>query len=563
MPLPSIGPIMSAGRSDVSGGRPARWWCIAVAILAFAFLLVYLPGRTRIPPLIESDYCYLLIAADHLYEGHGPTAPLPVAPFQPWTWQADGGFLTQWPIGYPLLVCAVRWVFGVLTVQACRGISVVACAAALVGWFIWVKRGVPHGVTGLLLAAVAAGCSVSTASLINPSTDALLAALLPYVLLLVPQGNVDSSRDRNGTWFAIAGLGAGALFWIRYAAIFVPISNGLYLLVEHRRRRCGLLNLVVYGACAALPIIALLLVNRVFGEAPSLQAQLNLGHKLAFDFSLARLATVWWKFTDLGFYDYHWYAHWVYALWPAGVVLVALVFPPARRALATFFATPAATLSGIVVLTLLCMLVGVTVVFGDKFDYVQLDRYYTPAKPLYFVLFVAPLMLIPRRIVRIALCAALVVACSWTAQQEWSRPYRRWLAANREITPYGQWGYCFSPNAGGLYKWLSAQRTDNLIVLSNFHDYVALETKIPAIPVPKDMDTLNVWINRICAVRRMTSPRVLFVLDPDNRRRDYYLRPVAEIIRTFELTQRADPPETISAQVYEYGEMLAHGNTER
>src|SRR3989337_649610 len=88
--------------------RPVRWSWVVGCVAAACVVLAFIPGRTSIPPLIESDYCYLLTAADRLYEGHGLTTPHPVAPLQPWSWQYDWGFLTHWPVGYPLLVWAIR-----------------------------------------------------------------------------------------------------------------------------------------------------------------------------------------------------------------------------------------------------------------------------------------------------------------------------------------------------------------------------------------------------------------------------------------------------------------------
>ena len=83
-----------------------------------------------------------------------------------------------------MLLCAARWVLGTTTLHAAGWISALACATALVGWFVWTRRALPRGITGTLLALVAAGCAVSTASLINPSTDLIVVALLPFVLLL-------------------------------------------------------------------------------------------------------------------------------------------------------------------------------------------------------------------------------------------------------------------------------------------------------------------------------------------------------------------------------------------
>lgn len=542
-----------------TGRQPVAWVALVLGIAVVSVGFAYLPGRTLIPPLIESDYCYLLIAAERLYDGLGPTAPLPVAPFQPWTWRADWGVLTNWPVGYPLLICFVRVLLGVSAIEACRWISVVACATALAGWFVWLKRCVPAGVTGVLVAAVAAGCSVSTAWLVNPSTDLLLAAALPFVLLFTAEAirNLTSeeprrSRARSTAWLVAAGLTAGGLFWVRYASVFVPLAVALYLLLEWRHRRIRLRQISVFGVCAAIPIVALLLINHSFDTGGTLRTQLNLGHTVRLDLSPQLLGRAWWNFTDLGFYDYHPLSHWIYALWPATIVVVALLMRPSRQALRAFVSAPPIVLSTIVVVTLLAMLVGTTALFGDKYDYVRLARYYAPIKPLYFLLFVAPLMLIPRRLVRALTVVALLAACSWLVQQSWSRPYKTWLHADREATPYGQWSRCFEPGAANLYGWLTEQDASELIVVSNFHEYIALETGIPALPIPEDPATLDAWVKRIQCAREIREARVLFVLDLDNRWRDYWVKPPDEIIRTFHLDHRVQTAATVSAVVLEY-----------
>jgi len=526
--------------------RPVQWSLVVGGVVAVSVVLATLPSRTQIPPLIESDYCYLLTAADRLYEGHGLTTPQPVAPLQPWSWQYDWGFLTNWPVGYPLIVWAIRVVFHLTSIEACRWIGVAACALALVGWFTWIKRAVPPGVTGVLLAAVAAASAVPVASLTNPSTDAVLVAALPFVLLLA------TGARRSSRWTVLAGLTAGGLFWIRYASVFVPAAVGLHLLVEALRWRVRLRDVGWFGVSAALPIVSILIINRLWGAAASTHAQLNLGPSAGCDFSVNLLARAWWAFTDLGFYDYRPLSHWVYALWPVGLVVCAACFRPVRTKMRSFFGTPALSLSAWVVIALLAILVGATTFFRAKFDYVGLERYYLPIRPLYFLLFVGPVMLIPRRVVRAGACVALLTAGAWTVQQEWSGAYARQLRAEQAVTPYGTRSRCFEPGASQLYEWLRQQDGPNLIVVSNFHEFITLETKIPTLPIPPDPASLNQWVERICRSRGIGAAYVLFVLDPDNKWRDYWIARPAEIVRSFELQPHAGAPSIIAAYLYDY-----------
>jgi len=569
---------------------PPRWRWVLLGTLAVSLGLALLPHRTEIPPNIESDYCYLLLAADRFHDGKGLTSLAPQAPHQPWEWRYDWGWLTQWPIGYPLLVAGVRRMLGGTTINACLWINLVACALALVGWFAWVRYCAPRGVGGWLLAGVAAGCAVSTASLINPTTDILLVALIPLVLFcavralryaasgqgslspceprasaradapsakvsardtLIPPQNV---RLRSLVWFAVTGLAAGGLFWVRYAAMFVPLALGIYFTYAWARQRVRWGCVAVYTAAGLLPVVALLGLHRLHSADASAQAQLNLGSTAALDFSPTLLQEAWWTFTGMHFYDYLWYSHWLFALWPGVLVLGVCCVRPARRAFLRFLATPGVGLSALLLICLFGMLVGTTAVFGDKYHYTTLERYYFPGRPLYFLLFAAPLLLIPRRTVGVLACAGLLVAAYWTVGYEWSRPYQRWLAANRPVTPYGRWAIALSPGSGELFDWLKRQAEPGLVVTSNWHDHIALETGLATIPLPPDATALQRWLERIRTARGVDSVSVLFVLDPDNGYRQYYLPEPTEVVQRFDLSRKASVPAAVAAWVFEYQE---------
>ena len=327
-------------------------------------------------------------------------------------------------------------------------------------------------------------------------------------------------------------------------------------------------------------MVLLLVVNRAFAQG-SAQAQMNLGSGIGFHFDPAMLTTAWWNFTALGFYDYHWLARWTFALWPVVVVVglvlwrrkqMSPVLPTGRLDDRAGAPRPIADardsnldprhgwrLSACVVGALFVMLIGTTTVFGDKFDYVALERYYRPVKPLYFVLFAMPVLWfsahghwITRRIIRIAACAALLIACFWLVGYEWPRPYLRWQTSEREATPSGYWARCFTPGAAKLYGWLKEQASPELILVSNFHEFVALETGLPTLPIPKDRATLDDWVTRIATARGITAPRVLFVLDPDNRWRDYWIQAPVDIIATFALQDRQPTPNGVSALTFIY-----------
>lgn len=518
---------------------------LIVTVFLLAALFSLSPHRRTIPPAIESDYCYQLIAADRLVDGKGLTSLQPVAPLQPWEWRYDWGFLTQWPAGYPLLVAGIRRLTGLSTIAACQWINLVACAFALVGWFAYVRHSTPGVVSGYMLALVAAGSAVSMNALTNPGTDLLVTAALPWILLLVahsmtkPTGPRDSLQARERRrWntsraLCIAGALSGSLFWFRYAAIFVPTGIAAFLLIRTIARRCRrtLGFTVIYIACAAVPIISLFITNRALGPSSSASEQLNLGAKLSFAPTYSLFSTAWQRFTDLGFYDYHRWMPRLTALAPLAIILSVLACPSWRRQVAQSLRRAHWSLGACIALAGLFMLISATAIFGSKYHYVGLDRYYEPFRPLYFLIFLAPLAGLRSRLVRSGVCVAAFVGCSWIVQQEWLRTYQRWSSAHRETTAYGQWATCFSPGARAVYQWLCSNASPDLIVVSNFHEYVALETGWPALPVPKDRATLDRWIADIAMTRDLReAPRVVFVLDSSPRWRDYWIPPTAEIV---------------------------------
>ena len=540
---------------------PARtsWSTVVVAVVSAAILLWFLPGRSGIAPLVESDYCYLLIAADRMHNGMGPTSLQPVAPLQPWEWRYDWGFLTQWPVGYATLIAANRWMFGVTSITAAKGVSILACAFALAGWFSWIRRCVPRGGTSVLLAALAAACAVPVGSLLNPSTDAILMAGLPIVLLLVSdavaiESSATAKVDRqHSPWrFALAGVLAGALCWFRYAAIFVPAAILLFLLIVSLRRRIRGRSLVSFLVGVATPIAALCLVTGLLGATVSVGERFNLGQRTAWHGSWSLLWTAWWNLTDLGFYAHRPIVHWTLALGPIALIPLVLVVRPTRRSLSRLILVPTVALSACVVTTLVVMLIVSTAVFGDKFNYVGLERYYLPGKPLFLVLAVLPLMLIPRRVVRAGV-SCLVVACAiWVVQVEWVRAYQSAIVRQKDATPYGQWNRCFTPDAGALYSWLRSQASPELVVVSNYHETIALETGLPTLPVPNSPEQLRGWLDRLAASRGVAHSRVLFVVDTDNRWRSYWIPDVPSIRETFELVNPTSIPNVATDAVYQY-----------
>lgn len=550
-----------AGTTLVPCARTS-WTKLLLYTLVVCTALALLPGRGAVPPLVESDYCYLLIAADRLHDGLGPTSLQPVAPFQPWDWRYDWGFLTQWPVGYAVLIAAIRWALGVSAITAAKGVSVAACGLALVGWFTWARRCVPRGVTSVLLAALAAS-AVPMGNLLNPSTDAVLLAVLPIILLLT----VDAQRIAHATtatslnpsrpsgYFVLAGVLAGGLCWFRYAAVFVPVGLLLFLISEATRRRARLRNVVSLALGIAGPVLLLWFVNARFAATASVAERFNLGSSVSWNGAWSLVSAAWWKLTDFGYYSHRPVVHVFLAACPILILACGCCIPAARAAFLRVAAVPSVALSAITLIVLVLMLIGATAIFGSKFNFVALDRYYLPAKPLFVALIALPLMLVPRRVVRFALSAAAIVCAIWVVQVDWARAYQRAIARQTGATPYGQWARCFPADGPRLYEWLGSQASKDLVIVSNYHETVALETGLPTLPIPPSRDELSRWVDRIAASRGIATVRVLFILDDDNRWRSHWIPDPAAIRRTFGLTNPIHPPGVTTDHVFEYSNL--------
>jgi len=520
---------------------------ILVSMLCLTIVIAMLPGRAQIPPLVESDYAYTFISVDRAMQGHGFTAPPPVAPLVPYEWHGDWGFLTHWPVGYPAILFALRWLTGWTTIVAARWVGVVATAVALVGWFAWLRTNLPRSVAGFFVSCVGAASSVSIGTLVNPSTDLIVTAAIPYLLIAIRRVtpplvggdvNVPAPPTRGGTTFLI-GLLSGALFWIRYASIFAPAAIAIYVLLRKcasNRRRISEFGRFAIGA--ALPIAALIALNAWKAYSTSLQGQLNLGSRASFDFSMSLLVKAWREFTNLGFYNYHSWMHDLISLWPIVLVIAALLFPSARAQMRKFSTRDGVGISVVMTAMLLAMLIVATACFGAKFNYIELDRYYVPIRPLYFLLFIGPLLYIPRRFVRAAVTVILLVAMNWTIRYEWMHDYSKARSKDRIATPYGEWSRCFGPDAAKLFASLEKFRSEDYFLVSNFPEYVTLETGIACAGLPSNSDALVEWLHRFALTGKPRS--ALFVLDSSPRWRAHWLPKTEDIVSGFGLITSRD-----------------------
>ncbi len=600
--LHSAESAQSASSADQSLPAASRAFPLALALLAVFALLTFLPWRTAIAPQVESDYCYSLLAAERFAEGKGLTSLDPVAPFQPWDYRADFVFLTKWPVGYPLLVWLVRLFAGGTTLAAASWLAVAACAAALVGWFAWTRQMVGGKWTPILAGLAVASCGVSAGGLLHPRTDTIVTAALPWLLLLAARvslsgtkfaqhvapgsASLERKRDSDGrcavALHVLLGLLCGSLVWIRYAAVFIPLGIGAIVVSMTWRNRRGVRAALAFVAGCAAPVLALLAINQAWGVAETVQSRLNLGQGVRANMNPALLLTAWSRLTDFGFYAHRPEARLLCAGVPIALA-IWLAVRSGRRLLADVLARAEVALGLGLIVALLIELVLATALFGAKYDYVSLGRYYEPVRPLLLSLCIAGAVSLcrpksaqtasvraghahgptagggkgrsarlPVMALRAAIVGALAIILHWNAAFAWPQSYRKWLATPQERGPSGAWAQAFSPGAPSLYARLAQKDPDELILFSNFHEFLAFETDTPTYPLPQNMDTARRWVSAIAHHRGISNPQVLFILDPDNRWRSAWQPNMDDVVDRLALLPRDAPQPAHGWRIFEF-----------
>ncbi|MCP4591873.1 MAG: hypothetical protein GY842_14145 [bacterium] len=536
--------------------RRTAWVVLAVIVVAGLGLVA---RRLSAAPVIIADNAVILLAADRLCAGFGLTAPVPRIPSETWEWHRDWAGLTQWPAGYPLMLCGLRMLLGIGIVQAAELLNVACCGVGMIAWFVLLRRCLPRRWPAGLIALLGAMGTFTVPNLAQPSSDTVLVAWVALVLLTAWWGlgwpvtpAAPPSRTPSPVRLATLGLFAGAAVWVRYAAVFLPLGMGAFLLLEWAwKRRLRWNHVVVYGVAAATPLLLLAAINRgLSGDLPVAQ-QYPVGDGWNVSADVQTLTTAWAHFTEQTFYAHRPEAKWFFgAVLPLGAMILPLGFRRSRLDLREFLDGAPVRLGVVIAGAGLLLLVGMTFLFRERFDYAGLDRYYRPIRPFYFLFFVGPILAFRRRHVRVLACVPLLLACSWTVNQDWGRAYRRLASRPVEVTPIGRQALYFEPHSTALYEWLRTKKDDGLLVVSNFPDEIALETWIPACPTPSDKSQLRAWGERIMRRRGVADLRVLFVLDPDNHHRRYFLPPPEDLVAQFDLVPAGGVPPKIAQYVY-------------
>ena len=190
------------------------------------------------------------------------------------------------------------------------------------------------------------------------------------------------AKRRGALRFLLLGVVAGSVCWVRYAAVFIPVSVGLFFVWATVKHRVGLRGVFLYAVGSLVPLAVLFVFNHINASGTPVQQQFNLGSRLGLAIDPSVLATVWWMFTDLPMYGHKWYAHWVCAIVvPLGGIAFACVRSDWRRSTREYVRSEGYVLSALAVVTMLGVLVAVSLLCRSKHTFVDISRYYLPARP--------------------------------------------------------------------------------------------------------------------------------------------------------------------------------------
>ena len=519
---------------------PRQLLTFTLLAAGFAALLAF----ASIPTHLQADSCQIMLAVDRMSLGLGPTTIYPRVP------EVDWGLITHWPLGYPLLIWAVKSLTGLTTVPAYQIINVAAFALALVGWAAWFRRCLPPSRTASLLAFTAGLLALVPSYLWQVNTDMILVALTPVLLMLIDRV-VQAATAANrisppGSWvaFALAGLLVGAVCWIRYSALFLTIGAGLYLLLSLLLRPgLGLKHLLFFLVGCILPPGLLLATNALWGPS----AVDRPPGSLSCSWQWGWLSQWWHHYSQLPLFESHWRSLLLWSrLLPAGAALIILSRRSFRQATVSFLARPPVMLSACAVAGVFLLLIGFRVTADALYDPPSQQRYLLPVRPFYLLFFLGPLIALPSIALRRLICLPILACAVWLVQAGWIDSVRLWAAQRRPVTAYGREAVPFKNGADQLYAWLRTQNAPDLIVFSNFFDDIALEAHLPAQPLPAGVDELRARVRQISQARNSPRPKVLFVLEPDNMWRQY-LPDLHQAMKRFDL-QRLNSPNPVLAR---------------
>lgn len=181
--------------------------------------------------------------------------------------------VAEWDVYWPATSLLLVWPFVAAGVSLGHTLFALAAAALLIGSVGWIKWWMRFDVPSRILLAAAVLMPwrrYSSNALFQSSAEVLAFAAAPWVFLATHalMARVDAKNYPGRFRALLWGLGAGALYCVKYSAVFVSAGVSAALLLRHwRDRRAWSRVLVPAFAGVAIPIAALSLVNRALGGA--------------------------------------------------------------------------------------------------------------------------------------------------------------------------------------------------------------------------------------------------------------------------------------------------------
>ena len=169
---------------------------------------------------------------------------------------------------------------GLSTAHAARAVAALAVLAGSIGWTLWFAGfDLPSGLV-IAFAAVVPWMRFASNALFLYTPEVLVFACVPWVLLAAV--GAEGARRAPLLAAASAGFAAGALYVVKFSAVFV--TAGVCLWFAWRMLRAELpvaqrvLRVLALGFGAAVPVITLSVLNQRSGGAANLVLASLLGH---------------------------------------------------------------------------------------------------------------------------------------------------------------------------------------------------------------------------------------------------------------------------------------------
>jgi hypothetical protein len=221
------------------------------------------------PQGIYSDAAIQVKTVEQTMSGESPRLNV-------WT-RPDYGDLTRdaaeplvvWAPGTPLAIAPLMYA-GLPAAAAVRVVAALAILAGAAGWSLWFAGFGPDPRLALLLALLLPWTRLASNALFSYGSDILAFAAVPWVLAAA----LAAVRTDSLARYAGAGLLAGLLYVVKDSAAFAAAGVIFWFATLAARQTVARRHVVTAAIAAAVPAVALTILNRQGGSANLLTATL-------------------------------------------------------------------------------------------------------------------------------------------------------------------------------------------------------------------------------------------------------------------------------------------------